>query len=181
MNNESTYMHNLEHLEKSYLPEFVYGAMDGSVTTFAIVAGTVGASLAPSVVIILGFANLFADGFSMAVSNYLSTKSNHDLGRQNTKDPRETAWATFIAFVTVGFIPLFSFVLSIFIPALSPWQFSLSVGLTMLAFIIIGFERGRLTKTNIESSILLTLAIGITAATIAYSVGYLLHIFLVNG
>ena len=46
-----------------------------SVTTFAIVAGVVGASLSPSIVIILGFANLFADGFAMAVGNYLSTRS----------------------------------------------------------------------------------------------------------
>ena len=54
---------------KWYLEEFVYGATDGAVTTFAVVAGVVGASLSPSVVLILGFANLFADGFSMAVGN----------------------------------------------------------------------------------------------------------------
>jgi len=58
-----------------YLPDFVYGGIDGSVTTFAVVAGVAGASLSPSIVLILGFANLFADGFSMAVGNYLSTKS----------------------------------------------------------------------------------------------------------
>ena len=53
----------------SYLRDWVYGGIDGSVTTFAIVSGVVGASLAPSVVLILGAANLFADGFSMAASN----------------------------------------------------------------------------------------------------------------
>ena len=57
------------------IEDFVYGATDGAVTTFAIVAGVVGASLSPSVVLILGFANLFADGFAMAIGNYLSTKS----------------------------------------------------------------------------------------------------------
>ncbi len=57
------------------IEDFVYGATDGAVTTFAIVAGVVGASLSPSIVIILGFANLFADGFAMAVGNYLSTRS----------------------------------------------------------------------------------------------------------
>jgi len=57
------------------IEDFVYGATDGAVTTFAIVAGVVGASLSPSIVIILGFANLFADGFSMAMGNYLSTRS----------------------------------------------------------------------------------------------------------
>ncbi len=61
-----------------YLPEFIYGGIDGSVTTFAIVAGVTGASLSPTIVLILGFANLFADGFSMAVSNYLSSKSKKE-------------------------------------------------------------------------------------------------------
>jgi vacuolar iron transporter family protein len=55
--------------------DFVYGAVDGSVTTFAVVAGVIGAELSPSIVLILGFANLFADGFSMAVGNYLSSKT----------------------------------------------------------------------------------------------------------
>ncbi|MEM9292245.1 MAG: VIT1/CCC1 transporter family protein [Acidobacteriota bacterium] len=59
----------------SYLKDFVYGAIDGAVTTFAIVSGVAGAQLASSVVIILGIANLLADGFSMAVSNYLGTRS----------------------------------------------------------------------------------------------------------
>lgn len=61
-----------------YLPDFVYGGIDGSVTTFAVVAGVAGASLSPSIVLILGFANLFADGFSMAVGNYLSSKSKKE-------------------------------------------------------------------------------------------------------
>lgn len=62
----------------SYLRDFVYGAIDGTVTTFAVVAGVVGADLSPSVIIVLGVANLIADGFSMAVSNYLGTKSQQD-------------------------------------------------------------------------------------------------------
>lgn len=62
----------------SYLPDFIYGGIDGSITTFAIVAGVTGASLSPTIVLILGFANLFADGFSMAVGNYLSTKSKRE-------------------------------------------------------------------------------------------------------
>jgi VIT1/CCC1 family predicted Fe2+/Mn2+ transporter len=60
------------------LGDFVYGATDGAVTTFAIVAGVVGASLSPSIVLILGFANLLADGFSMAVGNYLATKTQRE-------------------------------------------------------------------------------------------------------
>ncbi len=69
--------------ERLYLPEFVYGGIDGAITTFAIVAGSLGASLSTSVILILGFANLFADGFSMAVSNYLSTKSQTELHSRN--------------------------------------------------------------------------------------------------
>jgi vacuolar iron transporter family protein len=60
------------------LGDFVYGATDGAVTTFAIVAGAIGASLSPSIVLILGFANLLADGFSMAVGNYLATKTQRE-------------------------------------------------------------------------------------------------------
>ena len=60
---------------QEYLGEFVYGGIDGSVTTFAVVAGSAGAGLPGSVIIILGFANLIADGFSMSVGSYLSKKS----------------------------------------------------------------------------------------------------------
>jgi VIT1/CCC1 family predicted Fe2+/Mn2+ transporter len=59
----------------SYLRDFVYGAIDGIVTTFAVVAGVAGADLDATVVIILGCANLLADGFSMAVSNYLGSRA----------------------------------------------------------------------------------------------------------
>jgi vacuolar iron transporter family protein len=59
----------------SYLQDFIYGAVDGTVTTFAVVAGVAGADLDETVVIILGGANLIADGFSMAVSNFLGTRA----------------------------------------------------------------------------------------------------------
>jgi VIT1/CCC1 family predicted Fe2+/Mn2+ transporter len=68
-----------ERLEKgpkaSYLRDWVYGGIDGTVTTFAIMAGVVGADLSAGVVIVLGIANLLADGFSMAAANYSSTKT----------------------------------------------------------------------------------------------------------
>ncbi len=63
---------------QDYIGEFIYGGIDGSVTTFAVVAGAAGAQLDSSVVIILGFANLIADGFAMSVGSYLSTKSEID-------------------------------------------------------------------------------------------------------
>ena len=68
---------NFRQFEK-YLGEFVYGGIDGCVTTFAVVAGSVGAGLESAVIIILGFANLLADGFAMSVGAYLSSKSNKD-------------------------------------------------------------------------------------------------------
>lgn len=70
----------------SYLHDFVYGAIDGTITTFAIVAGVAGAQLSPSVVIILGGANLIADGFSMAVSNYLGSRAET---QRRARDRRE--------------------------------------------------------------------------------------------
>jgi VIT1/CCC1 family predicted Fe2+/Mn2+ transporter len=63
---------------QDYLGEFVYGGIDGSVTTFAVVAGSVGANLDAIVIIILGFANLLADGFAMSVGAYLSAKTEKD-------------------------------------------------------------------------------------------------------
>lgn len=63
---------------KYLIENFVYGAIDGTVTTFAVVAGVVGASLPSSVIVILGFANLLADGFSMAVGNYLAIKTQNE-------------------------------------------------------------------------------------------------------
>lgn len=62
-----------------YLRDFIYGAIDGTVTTFAVVAGVTGAHLQTSVVIVLGLANLLADGFSMAISNYLGTRADEQL------------------------------------------------------------------------------------------------------
>lgn len=64
--------------KQSYLRDWVYGGIDGTVTTFAIVAGVIGAHLAPRVILILGGANLIADGLAMAASNYLATRSEHD-------------------------------------------------------------------------------------------------------
>lgn len=74
--NEDKIPNEHPHAESySWLPDFVYGGIDGAVTTFAVVAGVQGASLSLPVLLILGFANLFADGFSMSVGKYLSDKS----------------------------------------------------------------------------------------------------------
>lgn len=63
----------------NYLGDFVLGAVDGAITTFAIVAGAAGAGLSPSVAWVMGVANVVADGFSMAASNYLKARSDREL------------------------------------------------------------------------------------------------------
>lgn len=61
-----------------YIGDLVYGGLDGIVTTFAIVSGVAGAELGSDVILILGLANLFADGVSMAAGAYLSSKSERE-------------------------------------------------------------------------------------------------------
>lgn len=171
-----------EHsFKENYLPQFVYGAIDGTVTTFAVVAGAIGASLAPSIVIILGFANLFADGFSMAVSNYLSERASVELLEsrgevvETKAESRFRAYITFISFVVVGFIPLLSFVLAYAVPSMTTIQFPLSIFLTAAAFIFIGGMRGIVTKKTPIRTALSTLFIGSVAALISYAIGWFLQ------
>lgn len=77
---EEPHIHDIE--KGQYIGDIVYGAIDGIVTTFAVVSGVAGASLSAGIVLILGFANLFADGLSMAVGNYLGTKSEVEYKRR---------------------------------------------------------------------------------------------------
>ncbi len=167
-------------LRKKYIAEFVYGATDGTVTTFAIIAGVLGASLSPIIVIILGFANLFADGFSMAVSNYLAEKSEDSVNGElkneiDEKSPIKTATVTFISFIFIGFIPLISFVVAPFNVFVEENQFTLSIILTGLAFVLIGCLRGLATERNRFLSVFETLVIGGAAAVIAFTVGHFLR------
>lgn len=69
-----------------YLRDFIYGAIDGAVTTFAIVAGVAGARLEPGIVVVLGLANVLADGFSMAVSNMLGRRAEDQVRARTRRD-----------------------------------------------------------------------------------------------
>jgi len=69
---------NFGVFDKRYIGEFVYGGIDGAITTFAVVAGAAGANAAIYWVLIFGFANLIADGFSMSIGNYFSVKADRD-------------------------------------------------------------------------------------------------------
>ena len=73
---------------QSHLRDFVYGSVDGLVTTFAVVAGVAGAKLSTAIVLILGLANLLADGFSMAVGNFLGTRAEHQQRQRHERIER---------------------------------------------------------------------------------------------
>jgi VIT1/CCC1 family predicted Fe2+/Mn2+ transporter len=68
----------LSSVRHNYIRDWIYGGIDGAVTTFAVVSGVAGAELSATIVLILGFANLIADGFSMAASNFLGTRAEQD-------------------------------------------------------------------------------------------------------
>lgn len=215
----------------SYLKDFIYGAIDGTITTFAIVSGVVGAELSSGVILILGFANLLADGFSMAVSNFLGTKAeeeiiekarieeaNHikvfpegekeeirqifkqkgfegdqledavdtitsDINRWvdtmlveelgyslNKKDAFKAGFVTFIAFFSVGLIPLLTFIVNWFFPDLIKSPFIISICLTGAAFFITGALKSHFVIKSWYYSGFKTLIVGGAAAVIAYYV-----------
>jgi len=172
------------NLSQKYLPQFVYGGIDGAITTVAVVAAAIGASLSASIVLILGFANLVADGFSMGVSNYLSSKSKKDLHR-NHEDAEHYAMkghqaaknglATFLSFVVIGLIPLIPFVAAVYFETLNDINFILSIIFTGVALTIVGWVKGTIVEKNSIDSALETLIIGGIAASLAFMVGFLLR------
>lgn len=214
----------------SYLRDWVYGGIDGAVTTFAIVAGAVGANLSATIVLVLGLANLLADGFSMAAANYSGSKSeNEDFNRLRlieekhirldpegereevrqiyrnkgyegeeletlvsiltsrrsawietmmqeeyglasaTRSPMKAALSTFAAFVICGSLPLAPFVLGLSATTQA------TIILTGLAFFLIGSTKAKWSTQHWVWSGLETTFIGMSAAGIAYLVGYLLR------
>lgn len=169
-----------ERTERKYLAEFVYGGMDGAISTFAVVTGAMGAALSPAVILILGFANLFADGFSMAVSNYMSMKSEKDLLKArkhknyHLKNPKKTAIATMMFFLIVGFIPLLSFVAALPIEPIESYKFHISFVLTGIAFLVLGAFKGKVIGKHSLRSAIETFLIGSFAAGIAFVVGFIL-------
>lgn len=165
------------------LREFVYGGMDGAVTTFAVVTGAAGANFSTQVILILGFANVLADGFSMAVGSYLSEKSDQQLAEskgeknENSIDTaKKASIATFISFLFVGFIPLSVYTID--------YAFDLGMGndalvwsilLTLAAFAAIGYLRGYLSKVDKARTTMESLSLGAAAASISYIVGTVLE------
>lgn len=221
---------------QDYIGEFVYGGIDGSVTTFAVVAGSAGANLDSSVIIILGFANLIADGFAMSVGSYLSNKSEKEnyekherieywevdhLPEKEKEEIREIYQAkgfegelleqvvdvitadkdrwvdvmmkeelnmtkadksplamgamTFVSFVLIGLIPLVAYIWDYNSDEGSRNLFGISILLTSLAFIGIGWLKSYVAETSRIRSILETLFLGSAAAVLSYFVGSFLE------
>jgi vacuolar iron transporter family protein len=154
-----------------YLPDLVFGACDGIVTTLAVVSGVVGASLSPTIILILGFANLFADGFSMGASNILARRSQpserHAL--PTLADASGHGLATLIGFVAAGIVPLSAYLL--------PWfegtRFAGAVLLALGTLFAVGAGRTFFTQRGWLVSGLEMLGIGAVAALVAYGVGAL--------
>lgn len=222
--------------QKEYIAEFVYGGIDGVITTFAVVAGSAGAELAVPIVLILGFANLIADGFAMSVGSYFSAKSENDsydkhkaveyweienLREKEVEEIREIyeakgfegdllkqvvdvitsndeVWVdtmmkeelkmmkddrppwkrglvTFLAFNLVGFIPLSTYALTVFVDVSSSDLFMLSSFSTAVALAFIGALKGYVTEQSRIKGILETVFLGGIAAIIAFFVGDILE------
>lgn len=160
---------------EQFLPEFVYGSIDGTITTFAIVAGAIGAGLGRNAVLAIGIASVFADGYSMGVSSYLSESARYD--QQKHRPPEErtahtpitSGLVTFLSFVSVGILPLIPFLLT---PKVTDAVKRISLLIALVAFATIGYLRGFITnvvsplQTSVES-----LLIGGSAALISYYTG----------
>ena len=169
-----------QHLE-DYLSEFVYGGIDGAVTTFAVVAGATGARFDTKVILVLGIANLVADGFSMGVGSYLSTKSEQELmvkkGESITDEPSPiiNGATTYVSFITVGLVPLLVYIFDVGFKLGLDHLFGIATALTALAFIGIGLLKSRVAKSNVPRAVIETLVLGAIAAGAAYILGDVLE------
>ena len=154
---------------RHYIGDLVYGAHDGLVTTFAVVSGVAGASLAPHLVLILGGANLLADGFSMGASGFLAIRStaSADGVTRGVREPLLHAGATCLAFVLAGAIPLAGF-------ALAGSSFAASAAVTGATMFAAGAARALVTPRGWIRCGIEMLLVGATAAGVAYGAGALL-------
>jgi VIT1/CCC1 family predicted Fe2+/Mn2+ transporter len=166
--------HGLPATARHYIQDLVYGANDGIITTFAVVAGVAGGSLAPAAVLIVGAANLAADGLSMGVGNYLSIRARESALEAQALPEEEAAparhgFATFAAFVVAGALPLLPYVL----PISSGTRAVVSVAVTLTALFAIGAARtlvtaGRWWRVGLE-----VLILGALVGAAAYGAGVL--------
>jgi VIT1/CCC1 family predicted Fe2+/Mn2+ transporter len=166
--------HNVFGLAQHYMRDLVYGADDGVITTFAVVAGVTGGTLEPIAILVLGIANLLADGLSMGVGNYLGIRSDERV-REAQQLPEQEAFpirhgvATFMAFVTAGAVPLLPYVF----PAIAANRFLWSTVLSLAVLFIVGAARARVSAGRWWWSGLEMLALGAIVGAAAYGAGAL--------
>jgi len=157
---------------RHYIRELVYGANDGVITTFAVVAGVAGGGLPLSAVLIVGAAHLLADGLSMGVGSYLAIRAHESvlesqsLPQQEARPFRHGA-ATFAAFVAAGCIPLVPYA----IPPLPLDRFAASIVLTMLALFTVGALRSMISSVRWWRAGLEMFALGAIVAAVAFASG----------
>jgi VIT1/CCC1 family predicted Fe2+/Mn2+ transporter len=166
-------------IARHYVRELIYGANDGIITTFAVVAGVAGGGLSLPVVLIIGAANLFADGLSMAAGNYLSIRSHESVLEaqalpEEEASPLRHAAATFAAFVVAGSVPLVPYML----PFWPLGRFSSSVALTLLAMFAVGASRAMIANVRWWNAGLEMLGLGAVVAALAYGSGAVVAGFL---
>lgn len=159
-----------------HIGDLVFGANDGIVTTFAVVSGVTGAELSARVAIILGIANLLADGFAMGAGSYLGARSEQQLlrsqgiVREGQAHALGHAAAIVLAFNVAGAVPLMPY---LFLP--SDGVFLASCLATGVALFVVGSLRTVVTRARWFVSGLEMLLVGSLAAGVAYLVGHLLR------
>ena len=167
------------HDKASLIRDVVTAGNDGVVTTFAVVAGSLGASLSPSVVLILGFANLFADGLSMSTGAYLGVKSEIEFENNSGEKiklgnkPLINGLTTFVSFIIAGLIPLTPYLLKF------ENSFLVSSFLVFLTLLVIGVFRGIIVRKSLIRTIIENILIGGVSAVVAYIVGNLAKRYLI--
>src|SRR5688572_26750913 len=148
-------------IARHYIRDLVYGANDGIITTFAVVAGVAGGSLSTLAVLVVGGANLAADGVSMGIGNLLAIRA-HESARVADNLPEEEAYpwkhgvATLVAFVAAGAVPLIPYLL----PIDETRRLPASAALTMAALFAVGAARAVLTRDRWWKSGLEMLGLG---------------------
>ena len=161
-------------IARHYVREIVYGANDGIITTFAVVAGVAGGGLSAQVVLICGVANLLADGLSMAVGNFLSIRSYESVleteGRPEEEAfPARHAVATFFAFVAAGALPLLPYIA----PGTAESRFTAAILLAFTAMFAIGAARSLIANVSWWRAGVEMLGLGAVVTAVAYGSGAL--------
>lgn len=162
----------LKAIVQHYIRDLVYGATDGVITTFAIVAGVTGGTLTARTVLVLGVANLLADGLSMGVGNYLAIRSEERVREANgdavpDSRPARHGFATFAAFVVVGSVPLMPYLF----PRPGFGRFVASTALSLVVLFVVGAARARVGAGRWWTSGLEMLGLGVAVGVAAFVVG----------